>query len=408
MADKRSSPISDFLTRYRERLRDKPQNGVRGTESGISEDNIFSILNVEDKEVFHCRFLKYLIGSHWESFVGNVLAKKCGTEKIGTLKYARCEYPCEAIENCPLEKDGRLDLYFETAECVVAFEVKWYAGEQPVQLLRYYHALKKHSGREVKLFFLTPDGRMPATAECREQCGIACRRSLREGEYFTLSFREKSEWIAALPKAETSRDGFLLEQYREILCEEERKMAAMEKLSEVLKETDEPEESFETARQIADSFGGLCVKIRTAFFDALKIEIERQAEKAEGKRGKFVEVRGGNGKKQTIEIVFCGEAAADGKEENVFYCGYDTNLYCHDSSGWWYITPEWFQNVSCEVSRNHDTNTKNDKNKIDVQGFRIYDGGVGNPVVNWYYGGRSEEAIEKVVTNMLRYFGITD
>lgn len=402
MKKENNIPISDFLARYKKRSQENPRSDAGGTEIGISEDNIFSILNVEDKEVFHCRFLKYLIGSRWESFVGNVLAKKCDTAKIGALRYARCEYPCEAIENCPLGKEGRLDLYFETAECVVAFEVKWYAGEQPVQLLRYFHALKKQNGREVKLFFLTPDGRAPSTAECREQCGVACRRSLREGEYFTLSFREISEWIAALQAAETSRNGYLLEQYREVLCEEERKMAAMEKLSEVLKDPDD----FQTAKQIADSFKSLCEQIRTAFFGALKAELERQMENVDGKCGKFVGVRGGKEKEQTIELVFRDEASSDGKDENVFCCGYDTNLYCHDSGGWWYITPEWFQVVSGEVKKNYDENKKNNKNKIDVKDFEIHDCAVGNPVVNWYYGGRDEETIEKVVKNMLRYFEI--
>ncbi len=396
MMERQNNPISVFLSRYGDKMRRKPGNGEADAEIGISEDNIFSILNIEDKEVFHSRFLKYLIENHWESFVGNVLAKKCGMS-VGALKYARCEYPCAAVENCPQAKQGRLDLYFETAECVVAVEVKWHAGEQPLQLLRYYDALKRQNGRAVKLFFLTPDGRPPATAECRERCDVACRRSLGEGEYFTLSFREISEWIAALRKGKAEREGYLLEQYREILCEEERKMAETENLSGFLKNP----EDFETANKIARSFEKLCEQIRKVFFDALTAEIKRQAEKTDGK---FVGVRAGKGQKQTIEILVRG-MAPDGKEEETsVYCGYETNLYCHDQSGWWYITPGWFRDEICREEKNRDGGAKNDKNKIDVKNFGIYDSKTGNPVINWYYGGRDEETIRNIVKNMLRYF----
>ena len=56
MKKENNIPISDFLARYKKKLQENPRSGSGGTEIGISEDNIFSILNVEDKEVFHCRF----------------------------------------------------------------------------------------------------------------------------------------------------------------------------------------------------------------------------------------------------------------------------------------------------------------------------------------------------------------
>ena len=84
MMERQNNPISVSLSRYGDKMRRKPGNGEADAEIGISEDNIFSILNIEDKEVFHSRFLKYLIENHWESFVGNVLAKKCGMS-VGAL-----------------------------------------------------------------------------------------------------------------------------------------------------------------------------------------------------------------------------------------------------------------------------------------------------------------------------------
>ena len=103
--------------------------------------------------------------------------------------------------------------------------------------------------------------------------------------------------------------------------EEERKMAETETLSGFLKNP----EDFETANKIARSFEKLCEQIRKVFFDALMAEIKRQAEKTDGK---FVGVRAGNSQKQTIEILVRG-TASDGGEENAYYCGYETNLYCH-------------------------------------------------------------------------------
>lgn len=396
----RENQIGIFLSRYKDKKKERRQADVGEPEEGISEDNIFFILNIENKEVFHSRFLKYLIENNWDSFAGNVLEKKCGGLKdAGALQYAQCEYPCDAIENCPQAKQGRLDLYFETEKYVIAVEVKWHAGEQPLQLLRYYDSLQRQNGGKVKLFFLTPEGKKPAKTVCRERCETVCRKSLGEGEYFTLSFRDISAWIRLLRAGREKKDTYLLDQYYEILQEEERSMAQIETLGELLKSP----EDFETANCIARSFEKICGQIRKEFFEALANEIKRAAENL-GKG--FVGVRSEKREYKNQAIVFRpGNPPFEGGEEEIACCyGYDTNLYCHDRSGWWYITPEWFVQEKCTEGKNNNEAAENNKNKVDVKNFGIYDRERGNPVINWYYGGKQAKPIENVVRNMFRYF----
>lgn len=69
----------------------------------VSDDNVFKILNIEDKEIFHSRFLKYLISRNWDSFISFLKSQQIldNDENVGRLLSSQCEFFCPALQDCP-------------------------------------------------------------------------------------------------------------------------------------------------------------------------------------------------------------------------------------------------------------------------------------------------------------------
>lgn len=377
----------------------------------IGDDNIFSILSIENKEVFHCRFLKYLIQNNWDSFVEKVIKRT----DIGDLEYCQCEYPCTAIESCPQSKRGRMDLYFEAENCIVAVEVKWYAGEQPLQLLRYHQSLKKENKKDCLLIFLTLDGHTAYNVTCRNaDCSKKhCSKILVNKDYICRSFKDISLWIKNDLTERTGVNKNLLEQYNDVLEEETDRMNAE---NEIINKID-TKEKFMAADTIAKSMDAVKNKIREEFFKALKEKINEKIQ-SEGLSYTLIEILKKGKNKADIygqDIEFKDASAQYWlmlEEGTMFRFGYGTNLYCgigNTDGDWVYITPEWFktQNSSEKIS---DMSKRNDDKKIDVKYMGLNGTQRENTVVEWYYKDIKDKAeeIENVVFNMLRYFGIIE
>lgn len=374
----------------------------------IGDDNIFSILSVENKEVFHCRFLKYLIQNNWDSFVEKVIK----STDIGDLEYCQCEYPCTAIENCPQSKRGRMDLYFEAENCIVAVEVKWYAGEQPLQLLRYHHYLKRENKKKWLLIFLTLDGHAAYNVTCRITDCKDCDKKLENTDYICRSFKDISLWIKNDLMEKTGVNKNLLEQYNDVLEEETDRMKAENELINKI----DTKEKFMAADTIAKSMDAVKNKIREEFFKALKEKINEKI-KSEGLSYTLKE----NSKKGKNKADIYGQdiefkdASAQywlvPQEGEMFHFGYGTNLYCgigNTDGDWVYITPEWFktQNSSEKIS---NMNKRYDGKKIDARNMGLNGDQDKNAIVAWYFDkGNKDREIENVVFNMLRYFGIIE
>ena len=376
----------------------------------IGDDNIFSILSVENKEVFHCRFLKYLIQNNWDSFVEKVIKRK--STDIGDLEYCQCEYPCTAIENCPQSKRGRMDLYFEAENCIVAVEVKWYAGEQPLQLLRYHQYLKKDNKKKGLLIFLTLDGHAAYNVTCRNTDCKDCDKKLENKDYICRSFKDISLWIKNDLTERTGVNKNLLEQYNDVLEEETDRMKAENELINKI----DTKEKFMAADTIAKSMDAVKNKIREEFFKALKEKINEKI-KSEGLSYTLKENSKKGKNKADIygqDIEFKDESAQYWlvpQEGVMFRFGYGTNLYCgigNTDGDWVYITPEWFktQNSSEKIS---NMNKRYDGKKIDARNMGLNGDQDKNAIVAWYFDkGNKDREIENVVFNMLRYFGIIE
>lgn len=376
----------------------------------IGDDNIFSILSVENKEVFHCRFLKYLIQNNWDSFVEKVIKRT----DIGDLEYCQCEYPCTAIESCPQSKRGRMDLYFEAENCIVAVEVKWYAGEQPLQLLRYHQSLKKENKKDCLLIFLTLDGHTAYNVTCcNADCSKKhCSKILENKDYICRSFKDISLWIKNDLMGKTGVNKNLLEQYNDVLEEETDRMKTENELINKI----DTKEKYMAADTIAKSMDAVKNKIREEFFKALKEKINEKIQ-SEGLSYTLIEISKKGKNKADIygqDIEFKDASAQYWlrlEEGTMFRFGYGTNLYCgigNTDGDWVYITPEWFktQNSSEKIS---DMNKRYDGKKIDARNMGLNGDQDKNAIVAWYFDkGNKDREIENVVFNMLRYFGIIE
>lgn len=354
-----------------------------GLEYGsVSDDNIFQILNIENKELFHSRFLKYLIDNNWDNFIK--FFKLNENKNAGKLRSSQCEFFCPAPSDCQ-SKNGRIDLYFEAEKYIVAIEVKWRAGEQPTQLLRYHRYLQK-SNKQFTLIFLTPTGRSANKTACYE-CEKKC--SLDNTEYYNLSFAELTNWLEDLE--ESNKNG-LISQYREILTKETKNIMNAEKLLKMMKKMNKAD-TFEAACELANDMDTVRNEIRDEFFKALKKKLNS-----------LVNSLGYNMSKsepKTYEINY------GNNNEKDCLVAYTTNLYCQKGDKWWYIKPEWFKH-ELNLDPNQQSDTVNAKENCKINLTKL--SGADNPVVKWYFeeDTNKEKMIDNVAKNILRQLGLNN
>lgn len=346
----------------------------------VSDDNIFQILNIENKELFHSRFLKYLIDNNWDNFIK--FFKLNENENAGKLRSSQCEFFCPAMSDCSKSKNGRIDLYFEAEKYIVAIEVKWRAGEQPTQLLRYHRYLQK-SNKQFTLIFLTPTGRSAnktTCSECKEKC------SLNDENYKPISFAELTKWLEDLEKS--NKNG-LISQYREILTKETKNIMNEEKLLEMINESDNKADTFEAVRELADSMDTLRNEIRDEFFKALtdKLSSLLDYDMSKSKPKIIYEINHGNNNKEVCRVA------------------YATNLYCQKGDKWWYIKPEWFKD-ELNLDPNQQSDTVNAKENCKINLTEL--SGADNPVVKWYFeeDTEKEKMIDNVAKNIRKQLGL--
>ena len=160
----------------------------------FNNPNLFSILNLETKELIHSRFIAYLLSPCGKLKSGNFeksidcpshnYGKKLTVallESWGIYFDGRCnvdvciEYEDEALE-------GRIDILIKVGTKLIAIENKIYAGDQELQLKRYHEflTLKKKSKKisDFELIYLTLDDREASVLAIGEE----------EFEYHKLSY----------------------------------------------------------------------------------------------------------------------------------------------------------------------------------------------------------------------------
>lgn len=375
-------------------------------ESVDMQDNIFSVLEITDKEVFHCRFLRYLIKNDWKGFCQNVL--KNSELDADKNVIVECEYPCEHLECMQTElnssKDGRVDILCQTDSAVVAIEVKWNAGDQPQQLLRYRKRLETlfpiTKNKKLILVYLTLNGK--TASACSTQCpAINCPRrdescELREENYVRRSFTDVMKWI------ENENDE-IIKQYRNVLQEEYN----MAKISDCITEN---RENYFAANKVSEAIFYAQSKIRRAFMQALDTKIKadfssdgiiiNDADDGELKKYKY------------DKFVKSGECLAYRIRDDKYLLIWATTfLYwqlgksCKYEKGyeWSYINRAWFKSNKV---REKDINESNNNEKVDAK----YLSNENNEIVELYFKNNGDvekmaddECINNIVSNMKRY-----
>ena len=160
----------------------------------FNNPNLFSILNLETKELIHSRFIAYLLSPHGNlksgSFEKSIdcpshnYGKKLTVallESWGIYFDRRCNVDvCIEYEDANLE--GRIDILIKVGTKLIAIENKIYAGDQEFQLKRYHEflTLKKKSKKisDFELIYLTLDDREASVLSIGEE----------EFEYQKLSY----------------------------------------------------------------------------------------------------------------------------------------------------------------------------------------------------------------------------
>ena len=176
--------------------------------SPISDDNIFYILNKEWDERTHCRILLFLIKHYPAEFAENFLSNCDGFNGADfelSTDESYCEFPCNFIKDCKYfdgkNKLGFIDILLvwknkSTDETIyMPIEVKLYAGDQPLQLIRYYYHFS-HNGYTVRPVYLTMTGKKSSknSISCEYDCDKCPKKNI-ENEVIRKSFRDIENWL---------------------------------------------------------------------------------------------------------------------------------------------------------------------------------------------------------------------
>lgn len=193
----------------------KLSNNEKNVEKKHSEDNIFYVLDIQDVEIRHSNFLKWLMGKN-KQFLQEFLQKSCGFSQERASKLVASkhkvdrEFPLNAKQK-ESERSGRIDLLlqFEEEKVVVAIENKWKSSEGEQQLSKYYIGINNNENfenYEKKFVFLTPRGDEPKDDEDKKH-------------YISVSYDLVQE---ILKKINTSGnvEKILIKHYKEVLEEE--------------------------------------------------------------------------------------------------------------------------------------------------------------------------------------------
>lgn len=371
--------------------------------SPISDDNIFYILNKEWDERTHCRILLFLI-KHYPAEFAETFLSNCdgfnGADFELSTDESYCEFPCNFIKGCKYfdgkNKLGFIDILLvwknkSTDETIyMPIEVKLYAGDQPLQLIRYYYHFS-HNGYTVRPVYLTMNGKKSSknSISCEYDCDKCPKKNI-ENEVIRKSFRDIENWLKKInAKDETSTA--LIKHYNEIF---ER----WYKMNEYNKYIKEDRDKFNIAKNIYNSFPSLREEILKTFFDKITecagdvgdviLDYDNRSKAKDDGWADY----------KNIKLIL------EFDDKYLAVCVGD-NLYCRRNKSdsdddknieeWSYITKEWFKPEDV-LKISVDTNVAINCKKLTDDN---------NYIVEWYYKDKDEkkQAIENLVKNLRRY-----
>lgn len=147
--------------------------------------NIFDILDIGEKEVMICRFMRELLspfGSHYRGaiFLKSFVKKVLKLDDIPNSELENAEVLCEFVTS----QHRRIDIVIKTEKYFIPIEVKIYAGDQNAQIKDYAYEGKTSGKNYLGIYYLTRNGEEPSE---KSSCGekVNC-----------ISFKEDiTEWL---------------------------------------------------------------------------------------------------------------------------------------------------------------------------------------------------------------------
>ena len=369
--------------------------------SPISDDNIFYILNKEWDERTHCRILLFLIKHYPAEFAENFLSNCDGFNGADfelSTDESYCDFPCKFIKGCKYfdgkNKHGFIDILLvwknkSTDETIyMPIEVKLYAGDQPLQLIRYYYHFS-HNGYTVRPVYLTLDSKDPSenSISCKYDCSDReCPKNI-ENLVINKSFEDIKDWLGKI-KAGDETATALIKHYKELL----ERWYKMTKYNEYIKKD---RDRFNIAKNIYNSFPSMREEILKTFFDKIS-ECAGDVKIAYDDRSKAKDEgwTDANNIKSILKF-----------DDKYLAVCVGNNLYCRRNKSdsdddknieeWSYITKEWF--------KPKDVSKISKDQKVVIDCYRLTDDD--NYIVEWYYKDEDEKkrAIENLVKNLKRY-----
>lgn len=187
--------------------------------------NVFSLLNIQDKEVLMCRMLGTILDPHGGMNEGEDKAKSVRLFVRDVLGVS--DDPCEDASVTLEDKtdlNRRCDILIQTQgeKNKYPIEVKINAGDQDFQLFDYYVHYFGAANREGMIYYLTLSGKDPSLGSIKRE-GYTLKK---EEQFKTIGFDKLEMWLKELDCSENTIRDFLIKQYKEAIMnlrEEERK-----------------------------------------------------------------------------------------------------------------------------------------------------------------------------------------
>lgn len=218
--------------------------------------NIFSVLQIQSKEVLICRMIADLLNPRGQHGAGaeylKIFLRDClGMEKMDTKLADQAIVTAEYA----IDDERRIDIVIEIGSYFLPIEVKIYAADQKSQCFDYYQYAKRRDA-QAKVYYLTLDGHRPG-----KDSTSSGNRSVTEEDIVCLSFREHIlNWLKACKNSGNTGMVPILEQFIQNIeqisgytSEKVRNMV----IDELLKSGD----SLRAGMQIADSINAAKAKL---------------------------------------------------------------------------------------------------------------------------------------------------
>lgn len=235
--------------------------------------NIFSVLQIQAKEVLTCRMIADLLNPRGQHGSGAAYLK------LFLQNVLQVDVPEESLEQAVITteyeigNERRIDIVIEVDEFFLPIEVKIYAGEQKSQCHDYYYFAKRKD-HKAKVYYLTLDGHFPS-----EYSTVGENGAVPVSDIVCLSFgKDILGWLGTCKTVGNPQMQSILDQFMESVetVGGYRNERLVNMVSEELVQS---EETLKAGIQIADSINTAKAKVLYRLFQEFEEQLEPVARK---------------------------------------------------------------------------------------------------------------------------------